>query len=187
MEHVRCIALDEGVHKRTECYFNPLRIYYFTLALPLDLPDMRRTYAVSKQSTSPVVLNSIEMEELNRKMKLDQFEVRRNFDKMDEDMQFFEKEKKLRIQNVMVGHHARRGIHSNQLNQSYQSAQSNYVDGNFLNGFKHQTKPQQHQEFINPVVMNDPALKEEMIKKGISEVYNKRPDKISALKSFMVL
>lgn len=148
---------------------------------------MRRTYAVSKQSTTPMVLNAVEMEELSRKTKLDEFEARKQFDKMDEDLHFFEKEKKLRIQNVMMDDHVRRGERSNQLNHSHQSAQPNFGDGNLLAGFKQQVRPQQQQDFMNSVDIIDPALKEEMLKKDISEVYSKRPQKISALKSFMVL
>ena len=148
---------------------------------------MKRTYIASKNSATPIVLNSVELEEAERKKKLGEFEARIDFEKLEENNKFFEKEKQRMIQQVMMEDQLRHAIQGGNLNQSYQSAYSNYGDKTFLANFQYANKPVQKQEMVQPLESIDPALKEDMTRRSLSEVYNQRADKISSLKAFMVL
>lgn len=142
---------------------------------------MQRTYAAAKQQEKPVVYNAIELEEINKKSLLDTFENRKNFDKLEDDCKFFEKEKHLMIQHVLLEDQYRQVSHNN-LNQSFTIG-----DKHLLNNFKSGANKVQKQEFIQQTDIVDPSVHEEMTKRSIAEVYNSRADKISALKNFMVL
>lgn len=147
---------------------------------------MKRTYSAAKQSTRPVVYNSVELEELDKKRKIDLFEARKNYDKLEEDYKFFEKEKHLMIQHVLMEDPLRQVSHNNLMNQSFQSVNSNYGEKNLLGAFKRGIKPAPKQDYIQPTEKLDPLVKEDMAKRAISDVYNQQTDKITALKNFMV-